>query len=320
MRVHPSQGSQTLKPAHKIDATITRTADKYVRSVKSLGLRVRSEVIRAWLDGTDIGAALRRGLVGLDLIIAAGMLAGYAEGYAEAIERADVEPQKGRIYFARPMAPSRPTRIFEQAAKFAEKRAKLSPYRMRKLRDLYTREAVSVSGRITGELERKVQKAVAKAIRANVHTAQGTQMIRDAFDAAGVTPKNAGTFETIFRTQVSIAYNAARMHANDRPEIREILWGYRYNTVGDDRVRPTHRAMNGVRAPVDDPLWAIWTPPCGYRCRCTLIEIYKTDPARSRTKKYPPFTVKDASGKEVPVEPDPGFAFNPADVFREVMG
>lgn len=311
-----------MKAAHAIDATIQHTADKYVRSVKSLGVRVRAEVLRAWMNGGDVAAALRRGLAGLDLIIAAGMVMGHAKGHIDAMASAKehgAEPQRFKVYMARPMAVERPRTIMEEATRFAEKRAKLSTYRIHRLTDRYSREAATVTNRLGGELERKVSKAVAKAIRENVHTRQGVAMIRKAFDAAGVTPTNPATFETIFRTQVSLAYNAARMMANERPEIREILWGYKYVTVGDHRVRPAHRGMNGVRAPVGDPLWAIWTPPAGYNCRCVLVEIWKDAPARQRTKKYPPFTVKH-EGREVPVEPDPGWAFNPADVFREVMG
>jgi SPP1 gp7 family putative phage head morphogenesis protein len=42
-----------------------------------------------------------------------------------------------------------------------------------------------------------------------------------------------------------------------------------YVTVGDDRVRPTHRALDGTVRPVGDSFWSAYYPPWSYRCRCT---------------------------------------------------
>lgn len=45
-----------------------------------------------------------------------------------------------------------------------------------------------------------------------------------------------------------------------------------YITVGDDRVRPSHRNLNGFKARVDDPIWNKIHPANGWRCRCTVIQ------------------------------------------------
>lgn len=41
-----------------------------------------------------------------------------------------------------------------------------------------------------------------------------------------------------------------------------------YFTIGDGRVRDEHKVMHGMCADVDDPVWDIWYPPNGWRCRC----------------------------------------------------
>lgn len=41
-----------------------------------------------------------------------------------------------------------------------------------------------------------------------------------------------------------------------------------YNTAGDQRVRPTHEALNGVVQPIDSPFWDTNYPPNGWGCRC----------------------------------------------------
>ena len=45
----------------------------------------------------------------------------------------------------------------------------------------------------------------------------------------------------------------------------------RYVTVGDERVRASHEAMNGIQRPMSDPIWDKIYPPNGWNCRCTVI-------------------------------------------------
>ena len=46
-----------------------------------------------------------------------------------------------------------------------------------------------------------------------------------------------------------------------------------YQTVGDDRVRPTHRQLDNIIKPVDDVFWNTYYPPNGWRCRCMTISL-----------------------------------------------
>lgn len=45
-----------------------------------------------------------------------------------------------------------------------------------------------------------------------------------------------------------------------------------YVTVGDDRTRPSHARLNGLKARVDDPIWNKIHPQNGWRCRCIVIQ------------------------------------------------
>jgi SPP1 gp7 family putative phage head morphogenesis protein len=47
----------------------------------------------------------------------------------------------------------------------------------------------------------------------------------------------------------------------------------RYDTAGDRRVRPGHKAINGVTKQVDDAFWNIWYPPNGWGCRCDVTQL-----------------------------------------------
>lgn len=44
-----------------------------------------------------------------------------------------------------------------------------------------------------------------------------------------------------------------------------------FNTVGDDRVRPTHAELDEFTAPPDDAIWGKIYPPIDWNCRCTVI-------------------------------------------------
>ena len=46
---------------------------------------------------------------------------------------------------------------------------------------------------------------------------------------------------------------------------------WEYSTARDERVRFTHRMIDGVILPFDDPRWKKIYPPNGWNCRCTVI-------------------------------------------------
>ncbi len=43
-----------------------------------------------------------------------------------------------------------------------------------------------------------------------------------------------------------------------------------YDTAGDARVRPEHKAWDGIVKPLGDAFWNTHWPPNGYRCRCSV--------------------------------------------------
>lgn len=48
-----------------------------------------------------------------------------------------------------------------------------------------------------------------------------------------------------------------------------------YRTAGDERVRRSHQALDGLTAKVDDPIWDTIYPPDDWNCRCTVVQISK---------------------------------------------
>lgn len=97
------------------------------------------------------------------------------------------------------------------------------------------------------------------------------------FSKSGVTGTSPHRFTTLVRTQLQLVMASAAQEEYNSTEVNEILWGYEYVTVGDDRVREEHEAIDGVRLPKDDPFWKKFFPPNGWNCRCQAVPIFEQE-------------------------------------------
>lgn len=79
--------------------------------------------------------------------------------------------------------------------------------------------------------------------------------------------------ETIYRTNVAAAYEAGRQKVifNDRDN--DPFPYVMYSAIMDNRTRPTHKALHGKVMEKSDPAWSSISPPNGYNCRCTIVEL-----------------------------------------------
>lgn len=197
---------------------------------------------------------------------------------------------------------------FQAALKFLMARLALTQGQIDILQAGYMVAASKVLETATEAIERELQQAILQAVTAGEHVKAGKALVLDVFQRNGLTPANSFTTEAIFRTQTQLAFGAGRWQADQDPYIQEILWGYKYVTVGDDRVRPEHVGLDGVTLPKDDPVWnSIW-PPNGWACRCVTISVF--EPRR-------PVSVPDqveVDGRLVRPGPDDGFAYHPGKV------
>ncbi|WP_448761748.1 phage head morphogenesis protein [Acinetobacter tandoii] len=73
---------------------------------------------------------------------------------------------------------------------------------------------------------------------------------------------------TIYRTNMQSAYMAGRKFEMQQSTDTHPLW--RYISMMDNKVRPSHRALNGKVMRADDPAWDSIFPPNGWHCRCRV--------------------------------------------------
>jgi SPP1 gp7 family putative phage head morphogenesis protein len=203
---------------------------------------------------------------------------------------------------------------FDTATRFMVRRMALTPAQLLDLEKLYTAEALRIITVAENNIEALLRVTLAETTAEGLHIREGKNRLLRAFDVAGLTPNNSYTMEAIFRTQTNLAYGAGRWQADQDEAIQEILWGYKYVTVGDDRVRPEHVGWEGVTLPKDDPFWATHWPPNGWGCRCAVISIFDEP-----DKEVPPPETVIVDGKKVRPEIDDGFAFNPGIVYTDTI-
>lgn len=93
--------------------------------------------------------------------------------------------------------------------------------------------------------------------------------------------------ELLLRTHLFQAYQAATWRAVQEDPGTLYL---QYLATEDDRVRETHRALNGIILPKTDPFWRDHYPPWEWGCRCRVRPVTDTeaDIIRRQQAKLPP--------------------------------
>ena len=79
----------------------------------------------------------------------------------------------------------------------------------------------------------------------------------------------------MLRTHGFQAYAVAR-HQQQMSVERDFPY-WKYETVGDSRVRPGHAALDGKVLRADDPWWKTHYPPWDWGCRCIVVAIDEED-------------------------------------------
>lgn len=194
--------------------------------------------------------------------------------------------------------------VFRNVINYVQQRRKLN---LSKLQKQYDTLAFKVINSVSDDISNDISKTVEELIQQGAHVAEAKQVLAYKFADHGIRATSKSQLETIFRTQTQIAYASGKYKTERQdPDIEEILWGYRYVTTGDDRVRPTHWALEGVTLPKDHVFWEHFYPPNGWNCRCQAIPLFT--PALII---YPPTEING-----IPISPDKGFNWHAGRVFN----
>lgn len=94
-------------------------------------------------------------------------------------------------------------------------------------------------------------------------------LFRQKLKSFGITPAAPHLLTTFVETQKMAIQTAKTWQEGQDPNI----WGFRYVTRRDNKVRPSHAALEGVTLPTGDPFWRTFWPPNGWNCRCRVVIV-----------------------------------------------
>lgn len=95
------------------------------------------------------------------------------------------------------------------------------------------------------------------------------QQILTVFEDRGWIAPEPYRLENLFDTNIQSAYGHGRLVQHSA--LGDLYPYGEYATVGDDRVRPHHRELEGQIHLMDSDFWRIHYPPWEFRCRCSCI-------------------------------------------------
>lgn len=180
-----------------------------------------------------------------------------------------------------------------------------------------------------------MRKAVDKAISEGLTLEQFKKLIEPTLQEAGwwgrkevVDPTTGETtvaelgsprrLRTIYRTNLKTAYAAGQWAQIEetKAEAPFLL----YDAVDDDRTRPEHAEWDDTILPIDDAWWSFHTPPNGWECRCSVIQLSKAQAEAmgySAGDEAPKIEFRQYTNPrtgeitQIPKGIDPGFGYNP---------
>lgn len=202
--------------------------------------------------------------------------------------------------------------IFTEAVAFLSGKAPLPDEIYAQLDGESKAKAFTVSGYTEIEVLQEFLDCLIKAAEEGKTKEQFREEMNHFLEDHGYEAVNPWHSDTIFRTNIQTAFNAGHYQSMAQSAKMRPYW--RYRTAGDGQVREAHAVMEGRVYRADDPIWDIWYPPNGFRCRCMVVSLSRKQVERMglQVEKDPPIEIDQAAGEIRPRFPDKGFSNNPA--------
>ena len=124
---------------------------------------------------------------------------------------------------------------------------------------------------VAGVEDAKVLEAVREACAKVPEGKDWREARREVAEAIGDRSETRRRAETVLRANCETARAQARWR--DIQASKEVRPYLMYQTMGDEGVRPSHRALDGMILPADDPFWRGHYPPWDWGCRCTVVQM-----------------------------------------------
>ncbi len=167
---------------------------------------------------------------------------------------------------------------FKEASRFFKSLNVMTQASFNNASDEVKRRAFTVAGNLNVQMMAVIQDELVKQIESGTSLRDFDQAITKRLNSAGFLPTTnpkgilkASHTETVFRTNALNAYNTGRVRQASQPNVARVFPTWEIRTARDNRVRDSHKALNGKRLLASDPFWRNNYPPFDYNCRCRVV-------------------------------------------------
>lgn len=205
--------------------------------------------------------------------------------------------------------------VFEEAVNYFKDKIPLKPSEFYKLSEEYKALAFTVSGYTSAQVIKKFYDELLNAIENGTTMRAFKNNMNEFLQTKGYEGITNFQADNIFRTNMQTAYQVGHYKQMTSPDVMKFRPYWQYDAVNDKHTRPSHLAMDGRVFRADDPIWDVWYPPNGFRCRCgvkTLSERQVKERGLTVEMEVP--RAAELGSRYVNIYPDPNFSTNPAKV------
>jgi len=189
---------------------------------------------------------------------------------------------------------------FEQArATFANK-VPLTDDEFRKLTAMAKSDAFAMASIKSKQVVNALKSSLEDAILNGTSEQVWKNKARTLLNGYGLNPSPAH-LGNVYRTNIFSSY--AKANYAEYKTITEEFPAMMYDSIGDNRTRPAHLALDGQVFLADDEIWNSIYPPNGFNCRCSVIPM-----SVKKLKKVKIAKGKDFKGSRY--APDSGWNFH----------
>lgn len=192
----------------------------------------------------------------------------------------DIELKRGAIELDRAPPPTFLNLDFADAIEAFASRRILSPEDFEALLDSERFRAFTMARAISEAVIRRARDQILAAL-----SGEGTGLadfiadLEGGVDGGGFPGGVRRYLESVYRTSTGTSYNAGRFRQQVEATEGDDTVAWEYVTAGDNRVRDSHRALDGKQWAVGDPEGRRVYPPNSFNCRCVMIVTEDRDEA-----------------------------------------
>ncbi len=164
---------------------------------------------------------------------------------------------------------------YEEAARIIAEKKIMSKEAFDSLVDELKARAFTVAGLEDLRMVQEIRDAIAE-IPMGADWEDVKKQVADKLEQGGFSEKAAD-----HRALLLLRHHCFAVYAQENyrelQEMKDAFPYWKYLSAGDEKVRSSHAALNGLILPADDPFWKDHFPPWEWNCRCQVVGVTKEE-------------------------------------------